>query len=67
MTVGRAARDMVTAIRDAAGDYWAEIRADVRVRGFARTLAARTALAVAGPAHLLAAGLERAGLQGSRP
>ena len=67
MTVGRAARDLVTAIRDAAGDYWAEIRADVRVRGFARTLAARTALAVAGPAHLLAAGLERAGLQGSRP
>jgi hypothetical protein len=67
MTVGRAARDLVTAIRDTAGDYWTEIRADVRVRGFARTLAARTALAVAGPAHLLAAGLERAGLQGSRP
>jgi hypothetical protein len=67
MTVGRAARDLVTAIRDAAGDYWAEVRGDIRVRGFARTLAARTALAVAGPAHLLAAGLERAGLQGSRP
>ncbi|MGH3298512.1 MAG: hypothetical protein ACRDP7_42655 [Trebonia sp.] len=67
LTVGRAARDLVTAIRDAAGDYWGEIRADIRVRGFARTLAARTALAVAGPAHLLAAGLERAGLQGSRP
>jgi N12 class adenine-specific DNA methylase len=67
MTVGRAARDLVSAIRAAAGDYWAEIRQDIRVRGFARTLAARTALAVAGPAHLLAAGLERAGLQGSRP
>jgi hypothetical protein len=67
MTVGRAVRDLVTAIRDAAGDYWGEIRQDIRVRGFARTLAARTALAVAGPAHLLATGLERAGFQGSRP
>ena len=66
-TVGRAVRDLVNAIREAAGDYWAEIRQDVRVRGFARTLAARTSLAVAGTAHLLAGGLERAGLGGSPP
>ena len=40
--------------READGDYWAEIRLDIRVRGFARTLAARTALAVSGAAHVLA-------------
>ena len=65
-TVGRAARDLVTAIREAAGDYWAEIRLDIRVRGFARTLAARTALAVSGAAHILAARLEHAGYRDSR-
>jgi len=65
-TVGRAARDLITAIREAAGDYWAEIRLDIRVRGFARTLAARTALAVSGAAHLLAGRLERAGHRDSR-
>ena len=46
--IGRAARELLTAIREAAGDYWAEIRLDIRVRGFARTLAARTSLAVSG-------------------
>jgi len=65
-TVSRAARDLVTAIREAAGDYWAEIRLDIRVRGFARTLAARTALAVSGAAHVLAGRLERAGHRDSR-
>ena len=65
-TVGRAARDLITAIRGAAGDYWAEIRLDIRVRGFARTLAARTALAVSGAAHVLAGRLERAGHRDSR-
>jgi N12 class adenine-specific DNA methylase/superfamily I DNA/RNA helicase len=65
-TVSRAARDLVTAIREAAGDYWAEIRLDVRVRGFARTLAARTALAVSGAAHILAGRLERAGHRDTR-
>jgi hypothetical protein len=65
-TVGRAARDLITAIREAAGDYWAEIRLDIRVRGFARTLAARTALAVSGAAHVLAGRLERAGHRDSR-
>jgi hypothetical protein len=65
-TVGRAARDLVTAIREAAGDYWAEIRLDIRVRGFARTLAARTALAVSGAAHILAGRLEHAGHRDSR-
>jgi N12 class adenine-specific DNA methylase len=65
-TVGRAARDLITAIREAAGDYWAEIRLDIRVRGFARTLAARTALAVSGAAHVLAGRLEQAGHRDSR-
>jgi len=65
-TVGRAARDLITAIRETAGDYWAEIRLDIRVRGFARTLAARTALAVSGAAHVLAGRLERAGHRDSR-
>ena len=52
--IGRAARELLQTIREAAGDYWAEIRLDVRVRGFARTLAARVSLAVSGAAHLLA-------------
>jgi hypothetical protein len=64
--VGRAARDLITAIREAAGDYWAEIRLDIRVRGFARTLAARTALAVSGAAYVLAGRLEQAGHRDSR-
>ena len=64
--VGRAARDLITAIREAAGDYWAEIRLDLRVRGFARTLAARTALAVSGAAYVFAGRLEQAGHRDSR-
>jgi hypothetical protein len=58
--IGRAARELLTAIREAAGDYWTEIRLDIRVRGFARTLAARVSLAVSGASHLLAS-VERAG------
>jgi len=65
--IGRAARELLTAIRESAGDYWAEIRLDIRVRGFARTLAARTSLAVSGAAHLLAGRLERAGHRNTRP
>ena len=65
--VGRAARELLQTIREAAGDYWAEIRLDVRVRGFARTLAARVSLAVSGAAHLLAGRLERAGHRDTRP
>ena len=65
--IGRAARELLTAIREAAGDYWAEIRLDIRVRGFARTLAARVSLAVSGTAHLLAGRLERAGHRDTRP
>ncbi len=65
--IGRAARELVTAIREAAGDYWAEIQLDIRVRGFARTLAARVSLAVSGAAHLLAGRLERAGHRNTRP
>ena len=52
--IGQAARELLTAIREAAGDYWTEIRLDIRVRGFARTLAARVSLAVSGASHLLA-------------
>ncbi len=65
--IGRAARELLTAIREAAGDYWAEIRLDVRVRGFARTMAARVSLAVSGTAHLLAGRLEHAGHRNTRP
>ena len=65
--IGRAARELLQTIREAAGDYWAEIRLDVRVRGFARTLAARVSLAVSGAAHLLAGRLERAGRRDTRP
>ena len=65
--IGRAARELLTAIREAAGDYWTEIRLDIRVRGFARTLAARVSLAVSGASHLLAGRLERAGHRNTRP
>jgi hypothetical protein len=65
--IGRAARELLTTIRESAGDYWAEIRLDIRVRGFARTLAARASLAVSGAAHLLAGRLERAGHRNTRP
>ena len=65
--IGRAARELLTAIREAAGDYWTEIRLDIRVRGFARTLAARVSLAVSGASHLLAGRLERAGHRDTRP
>ena len=65
--ISRAARELLTAIREAARDYWAEIRLDIRVRGFARTLAARVSLTVSGAAHLLAGRLERAGHRDTRP
>jgi hypothetical protein len=65
-TIGRAARELVRTIRDAAKDYWTEIRQDIRVRGFARTLAARVGLAVSGAAHILSTRLERAGLGSTR-
>jgi hypothetical protein len=65
-TIGRAVRELVGAIREAARDYWAEIRQDIRVRGFGRTLAARVCLAVSGTAHVLAARLERAGRGNTR-
>ena len=64
--IGCAARELIRAIREAAGDYWAEIRQDIRVRGFARTLAARVSLAVSGTAHVLATRLERAGYRNTR-
>jgi hypothetical protein len=65
--IGRATRELLTAIRETAADYWAEIRRDIRVRGFARTLAARVSLTVSGTSHLLAGRLERAGHRGTRP
>jgi N12 class adenine-specific DNA methylase/superfamily I DNA/RNA helicase len=64
--IGRAARELTGAIRDAAGDYWAEIRQDIRVRGFAHTITARICRAVSGTAHTLASRLEHAGLQNTR-
>jgi len=65
-TVSRAAQDLITAIRQASGDYWAEIRQDIRVRGCIRTVAARASLAVSGAAHILAGRLERAGHKDTR-
>jgi hypothetical protein len=65
-TVSRAARDLVTTIRQASGEYWAEIRQDIRVRGFVRTVAARASLAVSGAAHILAGRLEKAGHKDTR-
>ena len=65
-TVGRAAQNLLTAIQEACGDYWDEIRQDIRVRGFTRTLAARACLAVSGTAHILAARIERAGHKDTR-
>jgi N12 class adenine-specific DNA methylase/SAM-dependent methyltransferase len=59
--IGRATRELIAAIREASGEYWAEIRQDIRVRGFTRTLATRVSRAVSGTASLLASRLERAG------
>ena len=64
--VSDAARALMAAIRETAADYWSEIRQDIRVRGFARTVAARTSLAIAGPAWVLASKLDKAGHQHTR-
>jgi len=64
--VSHAARALLAAIRETAGDYWAEVRQDIRVRGFARTVTARASRAVAGAAHALAARLEHSGHHQSR-
>lgn len=64
--VSDAARALMAAIRETAADYWSEIRQDIRVRGFARTVAARTSLAIAGPAWVLASKLDKAGHQRTR-
>lgn len=45
--IGRAARELIDAIRETASDYVAEIRQGVRIRGFARTLASRVGRAAA--------------------
>jgi hypothetical protein len=65
-TVSRAARDLITAIRQASGDYWTEIRQDIRVRGCIRAVAARASLAISGAAHILAGRLEKAGRKDTR-
>jgi N12 class adenine-specific DNA methylase len=59
--VSEAARALFSAIREAAGDYWAEVRRDVRVRGFTRTVAARVTRTISGAASSLARKLEQAG------
>lgn len=55
-----AARALLDAIRGAAGDYWSEISRDIRVRGFVRTVAARTCRTVSACAGALAARLDQA-------
>jgi hypothetical protein len=55
------ARALLTAIREAAGDYWAEVSQDIRVRGFARTVTARVARVISGAADVLARRLDNAG------
>jgi hypothetical protein len=62
-TVSGAAAALLAAFRSAAGDYWAEISGDVRVRGFTRTVTARTCRAVSAWAGSLAGTLERGGKQ----
>jgi hypothetical protein len=62
-TVSSAAAALLAAFRSAAGDYWAEIGGDVRVRGFTRTVTARTCRAVSAWAGSLAGTLERGGKQ----
>jgi hypothetical protein len=52
-------RTLISTIREAAGDYWAEVRQDIRVRGFARTVAARACRSIADAAGALARHLER--------
>ena len=58
-----AAAALLAAFRSAAGDYWAEISRDLRVRGFTRTVTARTCRAVSAWAGRLAGTLERDGKQ----
>lgn len=58
-TVACAARTLLDAIRSAAGSYWNEISRDIRVRGFMRTIAARTCRTVSACAGALAGELER--------
>jgi hypothetical protein len=57
--VTSAARALLDTIRAAAGSYWNEISRDIRVRGFIRTVAARTCHAVSASAGALAGKLER--------
>jgi hypothetical protein len=64
--ISRAGGELISAIRDAAGECWAEIRQDTRVRGFTRTVAARVCLAISGTARLLADGLAQAGYRNTR-
>ena len=55
-----AARALLDAIRGAAGGYWSEISQDIRVRGFVRTVAARTCRTISACAGALAGKLEQA-------
>ncbi len=64
--VGRATRELIAAIGEAAGEYWAELRQDIRVRGFTRILAARVSRAISETAGLLAGRLGGAGHRDSR-
>lgn len=64
--VSTAARALTMAIRETATDYWAEVSQDIRVRGFARTVATRVTAAIAGGAGALASRLENSGRAQSR-
>ena len=55
-----AARALLDAIRGEAGGYWSEISQDIRVRGFVRTVAARTCRTISACAGALAEKLEQA-------
>ena len=59
--VSDAACALLTAIREATGDYWAEVSQDICVRGFARTVAARVARVVSGAADSLGGRFGNAG------
>jgi hypothetical protein len=56
-----AAKVLMTTIRETAGDYSAEVRRDIRVRGFTRTLVARLARTVATAADALSQSLNEKG------
>jgi hypothetical protein len=64
--VTRAAADLLTAIRSAAGEWWNEVRQDSRLRGFARATGARLSRTVASAAQAIAYRLDNGGYGATR-